>query len=83
MNTEKTKNEKYAEKWFNENGFQCELIRQYISKTKYKVSKDGITEIFELPYGISEIRKYMEMYRQSFEMKKQIAKMKKQIAENQ
>lgn len=79
MMTEKSKVEKYAEKWFKENGFQCELIKQYISKTKYKISKDGITEIFELSYGITEPKKYMEMYKESFEMKKEILRMKSSL----
>lgn len=79
MMTEKSKVEKYAEKWFKENGFQCELIKQYISKTKYKISKDGITEIFELSYGITEPKKYMEMYKKSFEMKKEILRMKSSL----
>lgn len=79
MMTDKSKVEKYAEKWFKENGFQCELIKQYISKTKYKISKDGITEIFELSYGITEPKKYMEMYKKSFEMKKEILRMKSSL----
>lgn len=76
MKKDKSKLEKYVETWFEKNGFQCELIKQYQSKTKYKISKDGIIEIFELPYALTDPKKYMEMYRKSFEMKKEILKMK-------
>ena len=36
-----TKIEKYAEKWFKDNGFTFELVKQYVSKTVYNVYKDG------------------------------------------
>jgi len=65
-----SKEEKYAIKWFNENGFDGELVKQYISKTKFTVSKNGVTDHFELPQGFEGMKmgKYMEMYRKSFEL---------------
>ena len=72
MRTNKTKNEKYAEKWFKENGFDFELVKQYVSKTKYKITKDGITIPFELIWGVDDIKGYMRMFNESFEMKKQL-----------
>lgn len=71
---DKSKNEKYAEKWFRENGFECRLVKQYISKTKYEVSKDGITAIFELPFGVENCKKYMDFYNETFEMRKRLKK---------
>lgn len=76
---DKSKNEKYVEKWFKENGFECKLIKQYQSKTKYEISKDGITETFELPYGVEDCKKYMKIYNDNFEMKKEINRMKEQL----
>ena len=76
MIKEKNKNEKQVEKWFKDNGFECKLIKQYNSKTKYEVSKDGITEIFELPFGVENCKKYMSFYNESFEMKKKILEMR-------
>lgn len=71
---EKSKNEKYVEQWFTENGYTFSVIKQFISKTKYEVSKDGISDIFELPSEVQDPKKYMIMYDRSFEMKKQIMK---------
>lgn len=76
---EKTKNEKYAENWFKENGFDFKLLKQYISKTKYEITKAEITEIFELPNDVTNIKKYMDMFLKSFEMKIEILKMKEQL----
>jgi len=76
MKYETSKNEKYAEQWFDKNGFEFKLIKQHISKTKYEVSKDGIVETFELPSAVTDCKKYMELFDKSFEMKKQIVQMR-------
>ena len=62
--------EKYAIRWFNENGFTGELKRQYISKTIFIVSKDGQTEKFELPQGFKgmKMNKVMAAFEKSFAM---------------
>ena len=73
--------EKYAEKWFAQNGFSFELVKQYVSKTIYLISKDGISEKFELPSEATDIKGYMELFRKSFELEKQIDQMKEQLAE--
>lgn len=86
INTDKakwdlSKEEKYAIKWFNENGFDGELVKQYISKTKFTVSKNGVTDNFELPQGYENmnIAKYMDQYMHSFLMKCEIEKMKSEL----
>lgn len=65
-----SKEEKYAIKWFEENGYSGKIVRQHISKTIFEVSKDGITDKFELPQGIvfRSIEGYMEQYRQNWKM---------------
>lgn len=69
---EKTRAEKYAEKWFTENGFEFELKKQYISKTKYLVTKDGITDDFELPSTVTDPKRFMAMYGETFKMRCEI-----------
>lgn len=77
---EKTRAERYAEKWFAENGFEYSVRKQYISKTVYAVSKDSVTDTFELPSTVTEPKKYMDMYAESFELKKEIIRMKAELA---
>lgn len=39
---ELSKEEQYAVKWFNDNGFDGKLDKQFLSKTKFSVSKNNI-----------------------------------------
>lgn len=62
MKKEFTKNEKYATKFLEKNGFEFEMLRQYNSKTKFMVKRDGISYVWELPAGVEDIRKYMNLF---------------------
>ena len=72
-----SKNEEYVIKWFEENGIEVISAKQYISKTKFKIRKDGIEDNFELLSEVTDIEKYMEMYKQSLDMNLQIEEMKR------
>lgn len=63
-----SKREEYAIKWFNDNGFDGKIMKQYISKTVFEISKDGVTDKFELPQGIVNIKGYMEQYKHNWKM---------------
>lgn len=65
---ELTEGERYAIQWFEEHGFEGTLDRQYISKTYFTVTKDGVTDQFALPMGSKDIRYplIMEQYARSF-----------------
>ena len=65
-----SKEEKFAIQWFNDNGYDGKIIKQYISKTIFEISKDGITEKFELPQGIvfKNIKGYMKQFKKNWEM---------------
>lgn len=66
---ELTKNDTYAIKWLEENGFNVVLKKQYISKTIYTVKKNGIEDRFELPNGFNyDVENYMELYRKTWEL---------------
>ena len=59
-----SKIEEYAIKWFNENGFDGKIEKQYLSKTIFTVSKDGVADKFELHQDIKikSIKKYIDQY---------------------
>lgn len=65
-----SKEEKFAIKWFEENGYSGRIIKQYISKTIFEIEKDGVTDKFELPQEIEfkNIKGYMEQYKKNWEM---------------
>lgn len=71
--------EKYAEKWFTENGFKFELVKQYMSKTVYDVHKNGITDRFHLPNEVTDPKGYMELFNKSFELLEKLEKRKKEL----
>ena len=62
--------EKYAIQWLEENGFEGELARQYVSKTMFTARKDGVKTTFELPQGVQgvNVKAYMEFFRKEFAM---------------
>lgn len=78
---ELSKEEKAAIKWLNENGYEGELVKQYLSKTKFILHKDGVEDAFELPQGMKNMntRKYMEQYKVSFEMKKELIELRAKV----
>lgn len=76
-----SKEEKYAVNWFNKHGFDGEIEKQYLSKTKFIISKNGVTDRFELPQGIKNIntRKIMDSYEKSFNLLCELEILRKQI----
>lgn len=75
----KNKNEVYAEKWFEKNGFEYKLIKQYYSKTIYELSKDGLTYRWELPFGVTEMKSYMNFCKKDHDMMIKIEQLKKEL----
>lgn len=64
----------YAERWFINHGFDCYLVKQCISKTVYRVSKNGVEDRFELPRAVDKPKEFMMMYESSFAMKLALSK---------
>lgn len=79
-----SKEEKTAIKWLDDNGYNGKILKQYVSKTVFEISKDGITDNFELPQGIDskQIKNYMEQFQKNWntlcELKK-LRQMRNQI----
>lgn len=80
---EKTKNERYVEKWLKDNGFNFELLKQYNSKTVWSIRKEDVSDNFELPSGVEDIKAYMSMYKKTFEMKRETNELRKKLEGNQ
>ena len=78
-----SKEEKYVIDWFNKNGFDGKMVKQYISKTVFEISKDGISDKFELPQGIvfKNIKAYMEQFMKNWDMYCELCELRKHTEE--
>lgn len=67
---ELSQEEKYAIDWFEKNGFDVKMERQYVSKTIFTVSKNGLSDKFELPQGgtLKDFMGYMNIFKKQWEM---------------
>ena len=79
-----SKEEKSAIKWLDDNGYNGKILKQYVSKTIFEISKDGITDNFELPQSIDskQIKNYMEQFQKNWNMLcelKKLRQMKNQL----
>ena len=70
-----SKQEQYAIEWLTANGFVGEIKKQYVSKTVFRITKDGITDTFDLPQSVTQknISDFMEQYRKNFDILKLIS----------
>lgn len=58
---ESSKDEKFAENWWTEHGFSWKLMKRFVSKSVYAVTKDGVKLTYEIPNDPNmNIRKFME-----------------------
>lgn len=76
-----SKEEKYALAWFDEHGFDVVLEKQYVSKTIFTVSKDGMSDKFELAQGVKgmKIEKYMGQWLKNWEMYCELIELRKEV----
>lgn len=75
-----SKQERYAINFFNAHGFDGELKKQCISKTIFIITKDGISDNFELLSAISmdNIKSYMSRFMINWEMLIKLEQLRKQ-----
>lgn len=71
--------EKYAVQWLTEKGFEGELVKQYISKTRFSLRKEGVEDTFELAQGVKnmDVKAYMEQYGKQFAMLQEFTRLRK------
>lgn len=79
-----SKEEKSVIKWLDDNEYNGKILKQYVSKTVFEISKDDITDNFELPQGIDfkQIKSYMEQFQKNWDMLcelKKLRQMKNQV----
>ncbi len=76
-----SKEEKFVIKWFEENGFTGKVVKQYVTKTIFEISKDGITDRFELPQGVvfKNIKGYMEQYRRNWSINLELRDLRNKV----
>lgn len=74
-----SKTEKFAVEWFNDHGFEGEIVKQYLSKTVFKVFKDGVTDTFELSQDIAykDIERYMNQFAKNWEVLQELRELRK------
>lgn len=58
--------EEKAIKWLDEHGYDAVLIKQYLSKLVFDVSKNGATVKFEYPKSVTDVEGYMELFEREF-----------------
>ena len=63
------KEEKRALEWLVENGFDVVLKKQFLTKIVLEVSKNGVSDIFHIPKGITNIKEYMALENKKFQLK--------------
>lgn len=73
-----SKEKKSVIKWFDDNEYNGKILKQYVSKTVFEISKDGITDNFELPQSIDakQIKNYMEQYEKNWDVLCELKKLR-------
>ena len=75
--------EKYAIAWLESHGFDVVVEKRYISKDIFTVSRDGVTDKFQLPLSDKSINyeKYLAQYEKSFDMLCELQRLKAEVKE--
>lgn len=75
--------EKYVIKWFDDNGYDGKIVKQYVTKTIFEISKDGVSDRFELPQGIviTNLDGCMAQFKRNWEMLCQLQQLRKEVKE--
>lgn len=73
-----SKEEKSVIKWLDDNEYNGKILKQYVSKTVFEISKDGITDNFELPQSIDakQIKNYMEQFEKNWDVLCELKKLR-------
>lgn len=72
MSKEKSKVEESIEREMKAKGFEITMLKQYISKTVYAISKDGVEQKVEVPSNITDTSLYANMLSELFQVSVEI-----------
>ena len=62
----------YAEKWWTDNGYDWRLKKKIRSRCIYTISKDGMTDEFEITPNVVDFKKFMELFKYTWDLGKRI-----------
>lgn len=68
LDWEKSRAEKYDEKYWKKHGYHYQPKRKYMSKSVYLVSKDGVEVTYDIPYSVTDPVKFMKFFADLFDM---------------
>lgn len=74
-------NEKYAIKYWDNNGYSGELKRQYVTKTVFVIRKDG-TELQWAIYSVTkprDMKKCMEQFEFAFNLHRDLEELREEV----
>ena len=78
---EPSKMEQYAERYWLVNGYDAKLIKRYISKSIYEISKDGLIDGYEVPNTVKDPARFMDEFERYWDILKKTAALRKQVHE--
>lgn len=76
-----SKDEEYAVRWFEEHGFNGNLKKQFVSKTIFIVSRDGLTDEFGLPQSSKDfdVKQYMDSFERNWNIKIELEQLRREV----
>ena len=75
--------ERYAERYWQKNGFTVKLLKRYQSKSIYEVSRDGLTQKAEIPDTVRRFGEYMKQFQKGWDMAMEVERLRQQVREQQ
>lgn len=71
----------YAEEWFDANGFEWKLKKQYRTKAVYTISKNGIEDEVEITSSVTNPKKYMALVEYQYNLLVKIKEREAKVSE--
>ena len=68
MMQDKTRTQRYAEKYWERHGYKFKLIKQFTSRADYLVGKDGVVMKYKHPAVVDDNRGIMEYFEYTFDL---------------
>lgn len=67
-----TKTEIFAEEWWKKHGFDVELMERRLSRSVYRVSKDGLSDQYEIPFRAKSQKELMKQFMVYWDLLKKV-----------
>ena len=75
--------EKHAEQYWRKNGFTAKLLKRYLCKSIYEVSRGGLTQKVEIPYSVKKFGLFMEQFQKSWDLAEELQRLSAAIKEKE